>query len=89
MIFKFIRNCISEFLESLRHQGIDAKCPVHKPLHRMLALPDSNFPVTACAARECASLPIFPLILDSETARVADSVRAAIGGLKPAGVTGV
>ncbi len=78
---------LEAFLEALGLQGIDAKSPVHKPIHRMLGFPDSAFPVTTLAARECVSLPIFPLMGESEAARVAEAVRAALHGLKPAGVS--
>ncbi|HXV27732.1 MAG TPA: DegT/DnrJ/EryC1/StrS aminotransferase family protein [bacterium] len=47
-------------LRDLNRQGIDAKTPVFKPLHRYLGLEDKLFPETVRAMRETCSLPIFP-----------------------------
>ena len=54
------------WLKEISRQGIDAKEPVFKPLHRYLGFQDSQFPATARAVKECVSLPIFPSLTDGE-----------------------
>ncbi len=55
-----IPNGAAGLLRKLNRQGIEAKSPVFKPLHRYLGLPDRGYPETVRATREVCSLPIFP-----------------------------
>lgn len=48
------------FLRKLNEQGIEAKRPIFKPLHRSLGLSDKSYPETVRAFHEACSLPIFP-----------------------------
>jgi len=55
----------------LRGCGIEAKRPVHRPLHHALG---GRFPRAEQAHRECLSLPIYPGLVEADVARVIESV---------------
>jgi len=61
-------------IQHLNKQGIEAKSPIFKPLHRYLNLPDSNYPETALAMSEACSLPIFPDLPDAAVKKVIQAV---------------
>jgi len=56
-------------------RGIEAKPPVHRPLHRYLGLSDRDFPVTTEVWETGLSVPLYPSLEEAEIERV----EAAIG----------
>jgi perosamine synthetase len=62
-------------IKKLWRAGIEAKRPVHKPLHHYLGLDDYHFPITSEIYKTAVSLPIYPTLKDSQ-------VRFVIGRLK-------
>ncbi len=64
------------WLKQLQGQGIDAKRPVFKPLHRYLGLSDKLFPWTTQAMKETCSLPIFPSLSSEDCAAVCAALQA-------------
>ena len=55
----------------LRKYGIEAKRPVHCPMHHLLG---GVFPVSQKAHDECLSLPIYPAMIEGELRHVIESV---------------
>ncbi len=56
-----------EAFDLLKDQGVDAKRPVHRPLHHYLG---GSFPGAEAAHQQIVSLPIYPSLTDSEVERV-------------------
>jgi dTDP-4-amino-4,6-dideoxygalactose transaminase len=56
----------------LRKHGIEAKRPVHCPMHHLLG---GAFPKSQQAHEECLSLPIYPAMIEGEVAHVIESVQ--------------
>ncbi len=63
------------WLKQLTGQGIDAKRPIFKPLHRYLGLLDNLFPGTTQAMKETCSLPIFPSLGSEDRDHVCQALR--------------
>lgn len=66
-------------IRHLNKQGIEAKSPIFKPLHRYLGLPDSNYPETVVAMSETCSLPIFPALTTADVNCVNQTVLSFLG----------
>lgn len=66
------------WLKQLQGEGIDAKRPIFKPLHRYLGLSDRLFPGTTQAMKETCSLPIFPLLSPEDCGTVCQALRNQI-----------
>jgi len=52
-------------------RGVDARGPVHRPLHACLGLPDRRFPVAAELQRRCFCLPLYADMAPGEAERIA------------------
>ena len=61
----------------LQEQGISARRPIFRPLHRYLGL--RGFPESERAWRSAVSLPIYPGLSGAERDRVVQAARAALG----------
>ena len=70
----------ARLIQSLNRQGIEAKGPVFKPLHRYLGLADSAYPETLRAMRESCSLPIFPALNSPSISRICAVVQSFCAG---------
>ncbi len=57
----------------LAERGVEAKRPVHRPVHHFLG---GDFPGAERAHREALSLPLYPALTDAEAVQVADAVRS-------------
>lgn len=64
----------TRFLESLHAAGIEARRPVHLPLHRLTGAA-GRFPASDDAQATLVSLPIHPSLTDAEVDRVIHGVR--------------
>jgi dTDP-4-amino-4,6-dideoxygalactose transaminase len=64
-----------KWIQGLASQGIEAKLPIYKPLHRYLKLSDRNFPETVSAMKAACSLPIFPSMDRESLFRICNSVK--------------
>ena len=56
-------------------RGVSARRPVPTPIHRLLGLPDPQYPRTAMAADHALSLPLYPDLSDDESERVISVAR--------------
>jgi len=75
--FRYVLSVPGEASRLIRHlnkQGIEAKSPIFKPLHRYLNLPDSSYPETVIAMNEACSLPIFPDLKSADMNKVIKAV---------------
>ncbi len=61
-----------EAIDQLRAQGVGARQPVYRPLHRYLG---GQFPHADAAQDQTISLPIYPALTDHEVGRVIAAVR--------------
>jgi dTDP-4-amino-4,6-dideoxygalactose transaminase len=61
----------------LQRCGVDAKRPVHRPVHHYLG---GEFPGAERAHQTCLSLPIYPSLVDADVPCVIDSVRSFYAG---------
>jgi perosamine synthetase len=57
----------------LQGKGIDAKRPVYRPLHQYLG---GDYPHAQAAHEQIVSLPIYPMLGDSEAERVVEAARS-------------
>ncbi len=64
--------------EILAREGIEAKSPVYRPLHRYLNFPDRDFPRSSRLQDGILSIPIYPSLTDAEADRVAEVFNRAI-----------
>jgi perosamine synthetase len=64
--------------EHLASEGIEAKPPVHRPLHRYLGLPDRDFPNASRLQDGLLSIPIYPSLTDAEADRVISALNRAM-----------
>lgn len=55
-----------KIISQLNRNGIEAKRPIYKPLHRYLKLDHKNFPITEKIYRTAISLPIYPFLTDKQ-----------------------
>lgn len=78
------RDALRSFLGARNIQsGIHYPVPLHRlPAYSHLELGEGTFPVAEAMAKEIVSLPIFPEITEAQQARVADAVRAFMGGAR-------
>lgn len=60
--------------EAFAERGIEAKPPVHRPLHRELALPDREFPATGEVWETGLSVPLYPSLEESEIEQVVAAI---------------
>ena len=63
-------------IRTLQRQGIDAKSPVYKPMHRYLKLSASDFPETERALREAVSIPLYPGLSQTGIRQITQALRA-------------
>jgi perosamine synthetase len=61
-----INNRANEIIRKLKKYEIDARTPVHNPLHRYLSLSDYDFTVTNHVFNSTVSLPIYPSLKEKE-----------------------
>ena len=59
-------------------RGIEAKNPVHRPLHRYLRLFDRDFPVTTEAWETGLSVPLYPSLEDAEVERIIAAIEEPV-----------
>ena len=61
-----------------RAQGIEAKRPVHAPIHRLLGMPADLFPRAEWIHDHGVSLPLHPNLTDREQERIVTAVERLV-----------
>ena len=73
-----INGKVNKFFRLLFKEGIEAKSPVYKPLHKYLGLDNHIFPNTNEAMRSALSLPIYPTLSNKEAEAVIEGVNRTV-----------
>lgn len=68
---------LDEILARLEQEGIQARRPVYRPLHRYLDL--TGFPATDEAQAQALSLPIYPGLTEEQVGRVTAALAKVLG----------
>jgi len=81
MIFRYLYDCgpapnaLDNLEARLLDQHIEAKRPVFRPLHRYMNLSDADFPRAVQAWTRMLSLPLYPLLSETDRERVIAAIR--------------
>lgn len=67
------------FMAALEEEGVAARRPIDRPLHRELYREDGEYPHATAAHREDLSIPIYPSLGDSQVERVIEAVLRVAG----------
>lgn len=76
VLFRYLVRCskLKETAKSLAKEGIEAKSPVFRPVHRYFSLPDSDFPHASKSQNTLLSIPFYPSMTREEAEQVAEAV---------------
>lgn len=74
--YRFVRSTpsLASVLRRFEAAGIQARSPVHIPIHKYLGSADADYPRTAAAMRSALSVPIYPALSESEERRIVEAI---------------
>ncbi|MEE8142610.1 MAG: DegT/DnrJ/EryC1/StrS family aminotransferase [Planctomycetota bacterium] len=77
--FTILSDAKQRLERDLRAEGIEAKSPVFRPLHRYLRLDPADFPATEAIQQRALSLPIYPSLSSEQQQRIVQALRRYLG----------